>query len=76
MSDQPRVKAGQVYESTDPRDWSPKANRCRRVRILKQDGSNALAENIETGRRSYIAVHHLRPTSGKRGWNIVEQNDD
>ena len=62
-----RVEIGQVYEDTDPR------MKGRRIRIVWKmyGGAYVQAENVATGRLTYIATHRLRPTSGKRGYRLV-----
>lgn len=63
------VKAGQVYQSTDPRDMR------RRVRVTGVHDGYASVQNVETGRRTQVRLAHLRPTLGKRGWRLVQDAD-
>ena len=44
----------------------------RRLRVVEVDGVRALLENVETGRRTRIALARMRQTAATRGFELEE----
>ena len=61
------LKVGQIWAETDPRSAD------RRFRIERVGSSHVEVRNLVTGRRTSISRYRLRPTSGKRGYRLLEQ---
>ena len=61
-----QLAEGQVWESTDPRDAG------RLIEILHVSPTFVEVLHIDTGRRTKIARHRLRPL-GQRGYRLKER---
>jgi len=72
MTKRPEPAVGQVWESTDPRDYDPQTRMSRRMTIVGFEGNWALMRNRKTGRLTRINFHRLNNTLGRRGYRHVE----
>ena len=74
-----KVKVGQVYESTDPRDIPPRRLHVVRGSVLKNGFRPAeqawIVRNEKTGKLTRIS-ERLLLKSGSRGYRLVQEAPD
>ena len=74
-----QVEVGQVWRAWEVYLTRDSATRSevrrtveRRLRVVEVDGVRALLENVETGRRTRIALARMRQTAATRGFELEE----
>ena len=72
-----QVEVGQVWRAWEAYliwDSATEVRRTveRRLRVVEVDGVRALLENVETGRRTRIALARMRQTAATRGFELEE----